>query len=63
MSTRENILTITEFAKKVGYTREYVSKLISKGKLKPRKTITGKKYFLEEDVTLFWNNGEKNGKQ
>lgn len=54
MSTGEKTLTIKEFAKKIGYSREHVSRLIAKGVLKVRRTQTGRKYFTEEDVALFW---------
>ena len=55
MSTDEKRLSMKEFAERIGYSREHVGRLVAKGKLKAHTTITGKKYFTEKDVEIFWN--------
>ena len=54
---RVETYTITEFAKRIGKNRGYVYKMIREGVLIPKETITGLRYFTEEDVKKYF--GEK----
>lgn len=58
-SMLEHMIILKQFAKMVGISPEYLSRLIKAGKVVPRETATGRKYFLEEDVEAFLN-GKKN---
>ena len=43
-------LTIRQFAEGIGYSAEWVSRLIKKGKITPRVRGAGQRYFLQSDV-------------
>ena len=55
---RKTSLTIKQFAKRIGFTPEWVSKLIRSGKITPRIRGCGQRYFLESDVED-WLNGKE----
>ena len=46
----KNALTIRQFADGIGYSAEWVSRLIRKGKITPRVRGAGQRYFLQSDV-------------
>lgn len=46
-------LTLKEFAKEVKYSDRQISRYISSGKLFPRRNLSGRCYFLLEDVEKF----------
>lgn len=51
----ERAINIRQFAEAIGYSPEWVSKLIKKGVIKPRQRPTGKRYFLWSDVEDWLN--------
>ena len=46
----KNALTIGQFVERIGYSAEWVSRLIKKGKITPRVRGAGQRYFLQSDV-------------
>lgn len=46
-------LTLKEFAKEVNYSERQISRYISSGKLFPRRNLSGRCYFLLDDVKKF----------
>ena len=46
-------LTLKEFAKEVKYSDRQISRYIASGKLYPRRNLSGRCYFLLEDVEKF----------
>lgn len=48
-------LTISEFARRVNYSRRQITRYIESGKLIPRRSLGGLPYFLESDVEKFLN--------
>lgn len=70
LTNRKNVLNIKQFAKRIGLSPEWVSRLISKGKITPRIRGCGQRYFLDSDVDdwlngrespLFKREGKQNG--
>jgi hypothetical protein len=43
-------ISIKQFAEGIGYSPEWVSKLIRRGKIIPRVRGAGQRYFLQSDV-------------
>lgn len=50
LTNRKNVLNIRQFAKRIGLSPEWVSRLVSKGKITPRIRGCGQRYFLDSDV-------------
>lgn len=46
-------LTLRKFAEEVGYSERQISRYITSGKLIPRRNLSGRHYFLIEDVDRF----------
>lgn len=51
----EQKITIKRFAKLIGYSETHVHRLIKEGKITPRISAIGKKYFYFSDVDAFLN--------
>lgn len=49
------VYTVTEFAKAINRDRSAVYKMIKKGLIIPKYTITGRPYYTDEDVKKFYN--------
>lgn len=58
MRNCKDMISAAEFARRVRFSSNYIYTLIKSGKLTPRVSFTGRKYFLEEDVIAFLK-GEK----
>lgn len=46
-------LTLKEFAEQVNYSDRQITRYIAKGKLLPRRNLSGRYYFLQKDVDKF----------
>ena len=60
----EQKITIKRFAKLIGYSETHVHRLIKEGKITPRVSAIGKKYFyfsdfLNDKKSSLFNKGEK----